>query len=294
MGKHQMPATWRCGRFLFDISQNRPPLVMGILNVTPDSFSDGGKLTGLSQVVESAERMIANGVDIIDIGGESTRPGAVPVSLQEELGRVIPIIEALRNCGVALSIDTYKAETMRQALQAGVDCVNDIWALRQEGALDVLLECQQQSALTNTNTQPGIVLMHMQRDPLTMQFNPEYQDVIAEVSFFLRERANLLISKGIAQQCIAIDPGFGFGKSLNHNVRMLAELNQFKNLGYPVLAGISRKSMLGKITNRETDERLAASIAAVVSAADRGARIVRVHDVAETVDALKLWQAVQN
>lgn len=289
-----MPTTWRCGRFLLDISQNRPPLVMGILNVTPDSFSDGGKLTSLSQLIESAEQMIANGVDIIDIGGESTRPGAVPISLQEELDRVLPVIEALRNYSVALSIDTYKAETMRHALQAGVDCVNDIWALRQEGAIDVLLDHRQRNALTNQKIECGIVLMHMQRDPLTMQFNPEYTDLIAEVSLFLRDRSNLLVSRGISQECIAIDPGFGFGKSLDHNVRMLAELDQFKKLGYPVLAGISRKSMLGKITNRETNERLAGSIAAVVLAADRGARIMRVHDVAETVDALKVWQAVQN
>jgi dihydropteroate synthase len=266
---------------------------MGILNVTPDSFSDGGKLASLSQVLSKAEHMISNGVDIIDIGGESTRPGAVPVPLQEELDRVLPVIEALRDCGVALSIDTYKAETMRQALQAGVDCVNDIWALRQESAVDVILEHQQHALQSHTNTGCGVVLMHMQRDPLTMQFNPKYDDVIAEVSLFLQNRASLLTSKGIPQECIALDPGFGFGKSLEHNVLMLAQLDQFNTLGYPVLAGISRKSMLGKITNREADERLAASIAAVILAADRGARIMRVHDVVETVDALKLWQAVQ-
>jgi dihydropteroate synthase len=226
--------------------------------------------------------MIANGVDLIDIGGESTRPGAEPVDLQEELDRVLPVIEALKDCGVPLSIDTYKAETMRQALNAGVDCVNDIWALRQEGAVDAVLESHD----------CGIVLMHMQRDPQTMQFNPEYHDVIAQVMQFLKERAELLKAKGVEVNRIAIDPGFGFGKSLEHNLTMLKHFQQFSQLGYPVLAGISRKSMLGKITGKDTHERVASSVAAAIMAADRGARIVRVHDVPETVDALKLWEAI--
>ena len=288
--KQNLPATWRCGRFLFDFSKHQRPLVMGILNATPDSFSDGGKFRTPSDAIAQAERMIANGVDIIDIGGESTRPGAEPVALQEELDRVLPVIEALKDCGVALSIDTYKAETMRQALKAGVDCVNDIWALRQEGAVDAILE----SDKDNLNKQCGIVLMHMQRDPQTMQFDPEYQDVIAEVKEFLQERVNLLVNAGVAKNRIAVDPGFGFGKSLEHNLKMLAEFDQFSQLGYPVLAGISRKSMLGKLTGRDTNERVAPSIAAAILAADRGARIIRVHDVPETVDALKIWAAVQN
>ena len=288
--KQNLPATWRCGRFLFDFSKHQRPLVMGILNATPDSFSDGGKFRTPSDAIAQAERMIANGVDIIDIGGESTRPGAEPVALQEELDRVLPVIEALKDCGVALSIDTYKAETMRQALKAGVDCVNDIWALRQEGAVDAILE----SDKDNLNKQCGLVLMHMQRDPQTMQFDPEYQDVIAEVKEFLQERVNLLVNAGVAKNRIAIDPGFGFGKSLEHNLKMLAEFDQFSQLGYPVLAGISRKSMLGKLTGRDTNERVAPSIAATILAADRGARIIRVHDVPETVDALKIWAAVQN
>lgn len=262
---------------------------MGILNATPDSFSDGGKFRTASDAIAQAERMIANGVDIIDIGGESTRPGAEPVPLQEELDRVLPVIEALKDCGVALSIDTYKAETMRQALSAGVDCVNDIWALRQEGAIQAILESDQDKP----SKQCGIVLMHMQRDPQTMQFDPHYQDVIAEVSLFLEGRANLLKEQGIAQDRIAIDPGFGFGKSLEHNLTMLAQFTEFSKLGYPVLAGISRKSMLGKLTGRETNERVAPSVAATILAADRGARIIRVHDVPETVDALKIWAAVQ-
>jgi dihydropteroate synthase len=282
MVKSDQPATWRCGRFLFDFGKRKRPLVMGILNATPDSFSDGGKFRTAQDAIAQAELMIKSGADIIDIGGESTRPGAIPVALQEELDRVLPLIEALKNCGVALSIDTYKAETMRQALRAGVDCVNDIWALRQEGAVDAVLE-----------QDCGIVLMHMQRDPITMQFNPEYKDVVTEVIAFLQERADSLIDVGMDRDRIAIDPGFGFGKGLEHNLQMLAHFDLFSKLNYPVLAGVSRKSMLGKVTGKETNERVAASIAAAIMATDRGAKIVRVHDVPETVDALKLWEAVQ-
>jgi len=279
----EMPTTWRCGRFLFDFTKRKRPIVMGILNATPDSFSDGGKFRTPKDAIAQAERMIASGVDLIDIGGESTRPGARPVELQEELDRVLPVIEGLKDCGVPLSIDTYKAETMRQALKAGVDCVNDIWALRQEGAVDAVLESKD----------CGIILMHMQRDPLSMQFNPEYQDVIAEVILFLRERAELLRSKGAYANRIAIDPGFGFGKSLEHNLQMLSQFKDFSGLGYPVLAGMSRKSMFGKLTGKDTHERVAPSIAAAIMAADRGAKIIRVHDVPETVDALKLWEAIE-
>ena len=278
-----MPATWRCGHFLFDFTRRKRPLVMGILNATPDSFSDGGMFRTVTDAIAQAELMVKSGADLIDIGGESTRPGAKPVALQEELDRVLPVIEALKGCGIPLSIDTYKAETMRQALRSGVDCVNDIWALRQDDAVAAVLESKD----------CGIVLMHMQRDPLTMQFDPEYQDVIAEVSQFLDERAKLLIQNGISRDRIAIDPGFGFGKSLEHNINMLSHFESFATLGYPLLAGISRKSMLGKITGKETHERMAPSIAAAIMAADRGAQIIRVHDVAETVDALKLWEALQ-
>lgn len=278
-----MPATWRCGHFLFDFTRRKRPLVMGILNATPDSFSDGGRFRTVTDAIAQAELMVKSGADLIDIGGESTRPGAKPVALQEELDRVLPVIEVLKGCGIPLSIDTYKAETMRQALRSGVDCVNDIWALRQDAAVAAVLESKD----------CGIVLMHMQRDPLTMQFDPEYQDVIAEVSQFLDERAKLLIQNGISRDRIAIDPGFGFGKSLEHNINMLSHFESFATLGYPLLAGISRKSMLGKITGKETHERMAPSIAAAIMAADRGAQIIRVHDVAETVDALKLWEALQ-
>ncbi len=286
----KQPATWRCGRFLFELVQRRanrqPPLVMGILNATPDSFSDGGCFYAKDDAVRQAEAMIAAGVDLIDIGGESTKPGAIPVSLQEELDRVLPIIEALTDCGVALSIDTYKAETMRQALLAGVDCVNDIWALRQAGAEQVVLD----AALAGNC---GIVLMHMQCDPITMQLNPNYENVVSEVNTFLLERTSALTQQGVAADRIAIDPGFGFGKSLDHNLAMLQEFAQFTHHGYPVLAGISRKSMLGKITGREVGNRLIPSVAAAVLAAERGASVVRVHDVPETIDALTLWAAAQ-
>jgi dihydropteroate synthase len=286
----KQPATWRCGRFIFELGQRQAnrqrPLVMGVLNATPDSFSDGGRFYAKDDAVRQAEAMIAAGVDLIDIGGESTKPGAIPVSLQEELDRVLPIIESLKDCGVALSIDTYKAETMRQALLAGVDCVNDIWALRQAGAEQVVLD----SALARNC---GIVLMHMQCDPITMQLNPNYVNVVIEVNAFLMERTQNLIQQGVAADRIAIDPGFGFGKSLDHNLRMLQEFASFTQSGYPVLAGISRKSMLGKITGREVGDRLVPSVAAAVLAAERGASIVRVHDVPETIDALSLWAAAQ-
>jgi dihydropteroate synthase len=286
----KQPATWRCGRFLFELAQRRAnrqrPLVMGILNATPDSFSDGGRFYAKDDAVRQAEAMIIAGVDLIDIGGESTKPGAIPVPLQEELDRVVPIIEALKDCGVALSIDTYKAETMRQALLAGVDCINDIWALRQADAERVVLD----SALARNC---GIVLMHMQCDPVTMQLNPNYVNVVSEVNAFLMERTQTLIQQGIAADRIAIDPGFGFGKSLEHNLRMLQEFASFTQNGQPVLAGISRKSMLGKITGREVGDRLVPSVAAAVLAAERGASIVRVHDVPETIDALTLWAAAK-
>ena len=281
--QQEMPTTWRCGRFLFDFTKRQRPIVMGILNATPDSFSDGGKYRAPKDAIAQAELMIKSGVDLLDIGGESTRPGAEPVGVQEELDRVLPIIEVLKDCGVPLSIDTYKPETMRHALQAGVDCVNDIWALRQNGAINAVV----------TSQDCGIVLMHMQRDPITMQFDPIYKDVIAEVKQFLKERSDLLVAKGVDRCRIAIDPGFGFGKSLDHNLDMLANFSKFSLLGFPVLAGISRKSMIGKITGRDSNERLAPSVAAAIMAVDRGAKIVRVHDVAETVDALKLWEAIQ-
>jgi len=255
---------------------------MGILNATPDSFSDGGRFYQRDAGLKQAQKMLAAGVDIIDIGGESTRPGAEPVTLQEELDRVLPVIEVLKDCGVALSIDTYKPETMRAALAMGVDCVNDIWALRQAGAVDVVQQ-----------TNCGVILMHMQRDPQTMQFDPHYEHVVQEVQAFLMERAAVIEEAGIDKTRIAIDPGFGFGKSLEHNYELLAQFAKFSEHGYPVLAGLSRKSMLGKVTNLEVGERLIPSIAAAILAVERGALIVRTHDVPETVSALQVWQAMR-
>jgi dihydropteroate synthase len=255
---------------------------MGILNATPDSFSDGGRFYQRDAGLKQAEKMLAAGVDIIDIGGESTRPGAEPVPLQEELDRVLPVIEVLKDCGVALSIDTYKPETMRAALAMGVDCVNDIWALRQAGAVDAV-----------KSSQCGIVLMHMQRDPQTMQFDPNYEHVVQEVQAFLLERAAIIEEAGVDALRIAIDPGFGFGKSLEHNYQLLAHMRAFTEHGYPVLAGLSRKSMLGRVTNLEVGERLIPSIAAAILAVERGAMIVRTHDVPETMSALQVWHAMR-
>lgn len=278
------PVAWRCGRFLFEFPHNtvRRPLVMGILNATPDSFSDGGRFYQRDAGLAQAEKMLAAGADIIDIGGESTRPGAKPVSLQEELDRVLPMIEALKDCGVALSIDTYKPQTMQAALALGVDCVNDIWALRQDGAVEVV-----------KRSNCGVVLMHMQRDPQTMQFNPNYQHVVKEVQTFLLERARVIEEMGVDRRRIAIDPGFGFGKSLEHNYQLLAQLAAFSEHGYPVLAGLSRKSMLSKVTNLDVGDCLIPSIAATIIAVERGALIVRTHDVSETMSALKIWQTMR-
>lgn len=277
-----LPTAWRCGRFLFDWQKRMRPLVMGILNTTPDSFSDGGRFASRDAALRQAEHMITSGVDIIDIGGESTRPGAEAVALEIELERVLPIIEALRDCGTALSIDTYKPQTMIEALKLGVDCVNDVWALRQPGAL---------AAVHRAGC--GVVLMHMQRDPQTMQFNPEYVDVVADVRLFLAERAKEVEASGVSAEQIILDPGFGFGKNLEHNLRMLREFGSFTELGYPVLLGISRKSMLGKISGKEVHERLAPGIAATIMAVEQGAAVVRTHDVPETFDALRLWEAAR-
>ena len=286
MASKPSPTAWHCGRFLFEftdqVGQVVRPLVMGILNTTPDSFSDGGKYASRDAALHHAEEMIANGVDIIDIGGESTRPGATPISASEEIDRVLPVIETLVDCGVALSIDTYKAETMKVALDMGVDCVNDIWALRQKNTLPIIKK-----------SNCGVVLMHMQGDPKTMQIKPDYHDVLTEVDVFLQDRCIALESVGITRERIAIDPGFGFGKSLENNLMMLAHFHRFVESGYPVLAGISRKSMIGKITGRESHERLAGSIAAAVMAAEQGALLIRTHDVSETSDALKVWQATK-
>lgn len=255
---------------------------MGIVNVTPDSFSDGGHYASTAAAIAHAWQMAEDGADILDIGGESTRPGAAVVSEQQELDRVLPVIEGLRGISVPVSIDTYKPEVMRAALAAGASMVNDINALQDAGALDEVV-----------NSDAAVCLMHKQGTPQTMQQRPDYQSVVDDVRSFLGERIAAVKAAGVVGERIVIDPGFGFGKTLAHNLDLLRELETFCALGVPVLAGLSRKSMLGAITGRDVDERLAASVAAALLAVQRGAAVVRVHDVRETVDALKIWNAVR-
>ena len=258
------------------------PVVMGILNVTPDSFSDGGRFVEREAAIRRALAMQAEGAAIIDVGGESTRPGSAWVGLQEELDRVIPVIEALHaELGIPVSVDTSKPEVMREAVAAGAGLINDVNALRAEGALDV-------AAVTRV----PVCLMHMQGEPRTMQQAPRYGDVVAEVKDFLEQRIEACVEAGVAAEKILLDPGFGFGKALEHNLELLRRLDRLLELGRPLLVGISRKSMLGALTGRETGERMAASVAAAVLAVERGARIVRAHDVAATVDAIRITTAV--
>jgi dihydropteroate synthase len=271
----------QCGRYRLPISPGRRPLVMGILNVTPDSFSDGGSYSALEFALSHAEQMIADGVDIIDIGGESTRPGIPPVSLEEELRRVMPVIYALRDCGKPLSIDTYKPEVMREALIADADMINDINGFRAVGAIEAVRD-----------SAAGLCVMHMQGEPQTMQQQPEYDNVVDRVCSFLQERVRVLEEAGVARERLCIDPGFGFGKQVEHNYALLKNTRHLiQSLGLPLLAGMSRKSMIGAITGKPLEQRLAGSIGAALAAAAQGAMIVRVHDVAETVDALNVWHA---
>ncbi|PLZ03197.1 dihydropteroate synthase [Burkholderia sp. WAC0059] len=261
---------------------------MGILNATPDSFSDGGQFFSFDDALRRAERMMLDGADLIDIGGESTRPGAPPVPLDEELARVVPLVERLRGASVPLSVDTYKPDVMRHVLAAGADLINDIWGFRMPGAVDAVRD-----------STCGLCVMHMLGEPQTMQTRePDYRDVVTDVRRFLEERVTALEAGGIAPERISVDPGFGFGKSvIEHNYALLAHLADTAPRAarrYPVLAGMSRKSMLGALTGRDASGRTAASVAAAVCAAERGAAIVRVHDVAETVDALKIWAAVRD
>ncbi|NYH24253.1 dihydropteroate synthase [Paraburkholderia bryophila] len=280
-----LPEPLQCGRFKLTFER---PLVMGILNITPDSFSDGGQYAMRGDALRQAERMLLDGADIIDIGGESTRPGAPPVPLDEELERVIPLVEQLRAANVPLSIDTYKPEVMRHALSAGADLINDIWGFRMSGAID---------AVRGSNC--GLCVMHMLGEPQTMQLGePVYDDVVGEVRQFLEERVAALTQAGVARARISVDPGFGFGKAvIEHNYTLLAHLRDTApraNPPYPILAGMSRKSMVGAVIGRPAPERVAGSVAAAVCAAERGAAILRVHDVAQTVDALKVWAAMRD
>jgi dihydropteroate synthase len=255
---------------------------MGILNTTPDSFSDGGQFNALSMALEHAERMAQEGATIIDIGGESTRPGAGAVSEQEEVDRVVPVIEAIRaNLDADVSIDTSKPGVMRAAVAAGAGMINDVRALRLEGALEAAVELQK-----------PVCLMHMKGEPRTMQEDPRYDDVVAEVTQFLRERVAECVNAGLGEDLLVLDPGFGFGKTSTDNIELLANLRQLHDIGRPLLIGISRKSTLGAITGKDVDQRVPASVAAAVMAVERGASIVRAHDVAETVDALRVAAAV--
>jgi len=269
-----------CGKFELDLTQ---PRVMGIVNVTPDSFSDGGKFAAVESAVAHGMELVGHGADILDIGGESTRPGATPVPLEEELHRVIPVIEALAaKTRVPISIDTYKPEVMKAAIAAGASIVNDVFALQQPGALETV-------AASNA----GVCLMHSQGTPQTMQLDPQYQDVVREVHDFLRDRMATCEAHGIGRERIVLDPGFGFGKRSVHNVALLRDLKALRELGQPVLVGLSRKSVLGQLTGNDVDARLHASLAAAVISAMKGARIVRVHDVKATVDALRIVTAVE-
>lgn len=258
------------------------PRVLGIVNITPDSFSDGGEHATADAAVAHGLRLVEEGADALDVGGESTRPGAEEVSVEEELRRVIPVIERLaRETRVPISIDTSKPEVMRAAVAAGAGLVNDVYALRREGALDAAAELG-----------VPVILMHMQGEPRSMQEAPQYENVVAEVHGFLAQRIFACEMAGIPKKHLVLDPGFGFGKTLEHNLALLAQLARFTELGCPVLAGLSRKRMIGALTGREVDERVTGSVAAALIAVQRGARLVRVHDVAPTVDALKVWDAV--
>ena len=259
------------------------PRVMGIVNVTPDSFSDGGAHDNVDAAVAHALRLAAEGADILDVGGESTRPGAEPVGVEEELRRVIPVIERLaRECPLPISVDSSKPEVMRAAVAAGAGMLNDVHALRGEGALDAA-----------ASLATPLVLMHMQGEPRSMQAEPHYEDVVSEVFRFLAERIFAAEMAGIDKKRIVIDPGFGFGKNRDHNLALLAQLRRFEELGVPVLAGLSRKKTIGELTGRsDPRERVHGSVAAHLIAAQHGARLLRVHDVAATVDALQVWNAV--
>jgi dihydropteroate synthase len=272
---------WRTSRFLVPLDR---PQVMAIVNVTPDSFSDGGQHSDVRAALAHCERVLAEGADMLDIGGESTRPGSPPVPLADELARVLPVLREAVQLGVPVSVDTYKAEVMQAALDLGADIVNDVWALRQPGA----------AAVVAAHPSCGVCLMHMHRDPQTMQTAPMAGEVLVPVARFLDECAQALQALGVAADRICIDPGIGFGKTVAQNFSLLQQQATLAALGYPLLAGWSRKSSLGAVTGRtEPQQRAAASVAAAVLAVQRGAHVVRVHDVRDTVDALRVWAACE-
>jgi dihydropteroate synthase len=267
---------WQTTRFRIDLAR---PQLMGIVNITPDSFSDGGR--SASAAIAHCEQLLAEGADLLDLGGESTRPGSLPVSVDEELARVLPVLDAALTLGCPVSVDTNKPEVMRAVLARGADIVNDINALQAPCALDAV----------SAHPSCGVCLMHMRGDPATMQQRPQYDDVLAEVSEFLGARLHALRQRGIADARIVLDPGIGFGKSVAHNLDLLRRQRELLALGRPLLVGWSRKSTLGSVTGRDVSQRQSASVAAALAAVQAGGKIVRVHDVAATVDALKVWQA---
>ncbi|NYT86352.1 dihydropteroate synthase [Pollutimonas harenae] len=275
-----MSPSMLCGRFELHLER---PFIMGIVNVTPDSFSDGDQHFEADEAIAHARLLIEQGADILDIGGESTRPGADPVSVQEELKRILPVIEALRSADIPLSIDTFKPEVMRKALDAGADLINDIYGFRQPGALE---------AVADSNC--GLCIMHMQGEPKTMQHTPRYDDVLRDVEQFLHERLAVMLAAGVNKRRISLDPGFGFGKTPEQNYLLLRRLQELDSQGCPWLVGLSRKSMIGHVTGRVPAERVAGSIAAALAAVARGAHIIRVHDVAATLDAIKVQNAIEH
>ena len=273
--------SWQCIDRALDLGA---PVVMGVLNVTPDSFSDGGRFSQVEAALAQARLMIREGAAIIDVGGESTRPGAAPATLDEELERVIPVIRAIRaESPVFISVDTSKPEVMRGSVEAGADIINDVRALQEPGALAAAAD-----------TRAGVCLMHMKGEPATMQREPRYDDVVREVKAFLKDSVRKAMFAGIGRDRIVVDPGFGFGKTAAHNLQILRSLSSFADLEVPLLAGLSRKSTLGKLTGRPVEERLAGSLAMALLALQGGARILRVHDVKETRDVIAVWQAYSN
>ena len=272
---------WICGRFEFQLKR---PILMGIVNVTPDSFSDGGQHARTEAAIRHAHTLIQEGAEIVDIGGESTRPGALPVSVQDELARVVPVIKALLHSGAAISVDTCKPEVMQAALDVGADIINDVTGMRDQAA----------QRLVARHGHCGVCIMHMQGEPRTMQVAPHYNDVVNDIKTELLGQVSVLESLGVQAERISLDPGFGFGKTVEQNYQLLANLNFIAEAGYPLVLGVSRKSMLGAVTGQPVDQRLAGSITAALAGVVRGARILRVHDVRETRDALAVWHAVQD
>ncbi len=273
------PLLLRCGRFVVDLSR---PRVMGVVNVTPDSFSDGGRFDEAHAAIRHAERLIEEGVDLIDIGAESTRPGAPPVSADVETSRLMPVLAALRDAPVPISIDTMKADVMARVLDAGASMINDVAGFASAASREAV-----------KTSDCALCVMHMRGMPQTMQVQPSYDDVVVEVADALRARTDALIADDVARDRVVIDPGFGFGKTFEHNLALLRRLAELGSLGFPILVGLSRKGMIGTITGRPLHERLAGSLAAALVAIERGARIVRVHDVAATVDAIRVWTATR-